>query len=212
MRGQPIGHPDWTIDTEIIDHERGKRTSATRVDGGYVLVRAKVFDETGRLIATGVKSEYSENFPDYVEKAETGAIARALAVAGYGTESALDLDEGIEGGRIADSPVATPIITASAITGVGRGGTSATATDPQVREVARLARDLGLDAQAIVDLVQNYTKVETPLLPADPDLQSQALRALFTRMSGTDIGAIVNVLRLMKEQEDGPVMEVDEEP
>jgi hypothetical protein len=79
MRGQPVGHPDWTIDTEVVEHDRGKRISAVKVEGGYALVRANVFDETGRLIATGIKSEYSENFPDYIEKAETGALSPSLA-------------------------------------------------------------------------------------------------------------------------------------
>jgi hypothetical protein len=86
-------HPDWGITTSIVDLDFG---------AGYAVIRAEVTNETGRLIASGMKSETKAGFADFVEKAETGAIARAVAIAGYGTEDALDLDEG---DRIADSPV-----------------------------------------------------------------------------------------------------------
>lgn len=87
-------HPDWTINTSVVDMDFA---------AGYAVIRAEVSDETGRLIASGMKTETKSGFGDFVEKAETGAIARAVAIAGYGTEDALDLDEGE---RIADSPVA----------------------------------------------------------------------------------------------------------
>jgi hypothetical protein len=49
------------------------------------------------------KSECKENFDDFAEKATTGAIGRALALLGYGTQFALaDLDEGE---RIVDAPL-----------------------------------------------------------------------------------------------------------
>jgi hypothetical protein len=41
-------------------------------------------------------------FPDYIEKAETGAIGRALAMCGYGTLQAPEFDEQ---DRLADMPV-----------------------------------------------------------------------------------------------------------
>jgi hypothetical protein len=196
MRGNPVPHPEWTIDTEIVDHERGKRTSPSRVDGGYAVVRANIYDETGRLIATGLKSEYSENFSDYLEKAETGAIARALAIAGYGTESALDLDEGAEAGRIADSPVA-PTVTGSSVAGVGRGGHVGAANEPQIREVARLSRELGLAAEVILDIAATYTSVPTPELPSDPALQGPVMRRMFESMSGEEIGKVVTALKTL---------------
>ena len=40
--------------------------------------------------------------PDYIEKAETGAIGRALAMCGYGTLQAPGFDEQ---DRLADTPV-----------------------------------------------------------------------------------------------------------
>lgn len=83
-------HKDWTIDAEIIEH-----------DATHAIVRAYIKDETGRQIATAVKSETKVGFSDFLEKAETGAIGRALALCGYGTQFAPELDEGE---RLADSP------------------------------------------------------------------------------------------------------------
>ncbi len=85
-------HPDWSIETELI--------SVTDVSA---YARALIRDEQGRLIATSHKYESIQGFPDFIEKAETGAIGRALALIGYGTQFCADeLDEGA---RIVDAPV-----------------------------------------------------------------------------------------------------------
>lgn len=85
-------HPDWSIETELI--------SVTDVSA---YARASIKDEKGRLIATSHKFESIQGFPDFIEKAETGAIGRALALIGYGTQFCADeLDEGK---RIVDAPV-----------------------------------------------------------------------------------------------------------
>lgn len=85
-------HPDWSIETELI--------SVTDVSA---YARATIKDETGRIIATSHKFESIQGFPDFIEKAETGAIGRALALIGYGTQFCADeLDEGK---RIVDAPV-----------------------------------------------------------------------------------------------------------
>lgn len=85
-------HPNWSIETELL--------SVTQ-DSAYA--RAVVKDETGRIIATSHKFESKRGFPDFIEKAETGAIGRALALVGYGTQFCADeLDEGE---RIVDAPV-----------------------------------------------------------------------------------------------------------
>ena len=85
-----------------------------RVETDFVLVndektiaRAKVtvFNNEGIEVkcATATKRETKKDFSDHTEKAETGAIGRALALMGYGTQFAIaDLDEG---NRLADSPV-----------------------------------------------------------------------------------------------------------
>jgi hypothetical protein len=83
--------PTWSIETSFV--ERSDRAA---------LARAEIRDEGGRIVATSHKFENVQGFPDFLEKAETGAIGRALALIGYGTQFCADeLDEG---DRIVDSP------------------------------------------------------------------------------------------------------------
>ena len=59
----------------------------------------------GRGSASAYGSESRSDFPDYLEKASTKAVGRALAALGFGTQFACDLDEG---SRLADAPVPRP--------------------------------------------------------------------------------------------------------
>jgi hypothetical protein len=82
----------WGITAEIVS-----------TDDTSCLSRASITDPHGRVVATGHKREHKAHFPDYEEKSLTGAVGRALLMAGYGTQYALDeLDEGE---RIVDAPV-----------------------------------------------------------------------------------------------------------
>lgn len=83
--------PNWTIETNFTECSQEESTC-----------RAVIKDETNRIIATGHKHETKKGFADFREKAETGAIGRALAHVGYGTQFAPELSEG---DRIVDSPV-----------------------------------------------------------------------------------------------------------
>lgn len=64
-----------------------------------------VLDNNNNEIRTSsaIKSEHKTNFHDFAEKAETGAIGRALALLGYGTQ--FTGDELNEGSRLVDSPI-----------------------------------------------------------------------------------------------------------
>ena len=73
-----------------------------RRDKGYARFRAIIDDGKGGH-AEATKTESAASFPDYAEKAETGAIGRALALLGYGT--AFTGDEFNEEHRIVDAPV-----------------------------------------------------------------------------------------------------------
>lgn len=78
-------HPDWSLITEII--EGG-------YEAGWATLRATVRNAQGDIISTGTKTESKQDFPaGWIEKAETGAIGRALAMAGYGTQFAPELEE-----------------------------------------------------------------------------------------------------------------------
>jgi len=85
MREATIG---WSVTTEPV------------MFGDVSLMKATIFDETNRVIATAHKTVVSFKGGD-IEKAETGAIGRALSIAGFGTLQAGDMDEG---DQIADSP------------------------------------------------------------------------------------------------------------
>lgn len=83
---------DWSIETKPL-----------HFDGTGAVFQATIKDASGRIVATATKSETKQGFADYIEKAETGAVGRALAYCGYGTQFCGDeLDEGA---RIADAPV-----------------------------------------------------------------------------------------------------------
>lgn len=75
----------------------------------YAVFQAEIHimtDKGPMLVATAHKKETAGGFPDFLEKAETGSIGRALALLGYGTQFAADeLDEG---NRLADSPLPGP--------------------------------------------------------------------------------------------------------
>ena len=87
--------PDWGIETEILSHDKERS-----------LVRAIIRNETGRIIAQASKQEDQFGFKDgHLEKAETGAIGRALALIGFGTQFASEFDEQE---RLADSPIGRP--------------------------------------------------------------------------------------------------------
>ena len=85
-------HPDWSIETHPLHLD---------IEGGVAVYQATVRDAEGRVIATATKVETRANFADFVEKAETGAVGRALAMCGYGTQFAPELNEGE---RIVDAP------------------------------------------------------------------------------------------------------------
>lgn len=82
---------NWVISTECV--ERTKE---------YVIFKAIISDENNQVKCMAHKVEHYSHFQDALEKAETGAIGRALALIGYGTLFALELSEE---DRIVDSPI-----------------------------------------------------------------------------------------------------------
>jgi hypothetical protein len=79
-------HPDATIETQLVEH----------VDN-VAIFRAEVRIPTGGC-ATGYGSESAGDFRDYLEKAETKAIGRALRALGYGAQFSTDDELGPESG------------------------------------------------------------------------------------------------------------------
>jgi hypothetical protein len=101
-------HPHAQIFTEVQEHDR---------EDGYARVKARIqYDyvapdgSTRSAIAESTGTETASDFPDYLEKAETKAIGRALAALGYGTQFAEDFDMRNPDGsqHVVDAPVERP--------------------------------------------------------------------------------------------------------
>ena len=85
-------HPDFGINAE-----------ALTITEDHAIFKATITNADGAQVSSGHGSESKRDFGDFIEKAETKAIGRALAMLGYGTQFAADeLDEGA---RIVDSPI-----------------------------------------------------------------------------------------------------------
>lgn len=70
-------HPDWELSTEII-----------KADDVVVIMQARIYNADGKCISTGHAEEFRANgqinSTSALENAETSAIGRALAAAGWG--------------------------------------------------------------------------------------------------------------------------------
>jgi hypothetical protein len=89
----------------------------------YCTFAAEIQDASGRLIAKAHKTEHEKHFADYREKAETGAIGRALALCGYGTLFAQELEEPITPAgdmRIVDTPQRKKITATATVLPAGK--------------------------------------------------------------------------------------------
>lgn len=87
--------------------ETGWAYATNIIEGGYqaefATIQATIFNPAGQIIATGIKTETKNDFPQgHVEKAETGAIGRALGGCGFGTQFDPSLEE--DGNRPCDAP------------------------------------------------------------------------------------------------------------
>lgn len=108
--------PEGTIETELVhldldreteeevfvwNPEKRRSEKVIKKALGMAIFRATVKDGKGGM-AVATKMEKAASFPDFLEKAETGSIGRALAMLGYGTQFAPELQEEH---RIVDAPV-----------------------------------------------------------------------------------------------------------
>lgn len=92
FRDPDDGLPSYGIQTEMLEHGEN-----------WAVFSATITDPNGMVVSTGHGSESQKDFGDYLEKAETKAVGRALAMLGFGTQFVGDeLDEGE---RIVDSPI-----------------------------------------------------------------------------------------------------------
>jgi hypothetical protein len=136
-------HPDASIETELVSHE-----------DNVAVFRASIGIPEGGS-ATGWGTESASDFRDYLEKAETKAIGRALAALGFGTQFCPDFEFGAAVGRVVDSPVKVdrgarmPTRQRSDSATVAAIGPDQPATERQLRFLQAVAREAGIDAASL---------------------------------------------------------------
>jgi hypothetical protein len=139
-------HPDASIETELVTHSNAE-----------AIFRAQVAIPGGGS-ATGWGSEDAQSFGDYIEKAETKAIGRALAALGFGTQFCADFDFGAAAGRVVDAPVTIPLRTINEGSGErARPTAELPATDRQRNLIQAIARELKLSGKTLDELSRDQT-------------------------------------------------------
>jgi hypothetical protein len=78
-------HAYWSIVTDV-----------EQLADKAVVMKATIKDNWGNVIATARKKETEAGFQDYIEKAETGAIGRALAMCGHNVQNTIPFSVNIE--------------------------------------------------------------------------------------------------------------------
>lgn len=137
-------HPDAVITTELITHE-----NSVAVFKAHVSI-------PGGGSSTGWGSEGYDDFRDYLEKAETKALGRALAALGFGTQFTPDFDfaEGQE--KVVDAPVRLARqrqLVDFAQERQGQAAERQSMTDRQKSFIRQMAREKGLSDQAVDEQV-----------------------------------------------------------
>lgn len=137
-------HPDATVETELVSHADNIAVFRARIaipDGGS---------------STGWGSETAGDFRDYLEKAETKAIGRALGALGFGTQFCPDFEFGAAAGRVVDAPVKSAASARGSTAqerqapiAVAAIGPDQAATQRQLRYLQAVAREAGLDGPSL---------------------------------------------------------------
>jgi hypothetical protein len=193
--------PEGTIETEMVHLDLDRETEEdgyawnndtrrsekiVKHANGFVVFRAAIKDGKGGS-ATATKSEKAASFPDYIEKAETGAVGRALAMLGYGTQ--FTGDELNEEHRIVDAPVdrgapssessgngRRPVASVRPAVTSGDGKANGTGSDESVSDAYATEQQLA----SIRKLCQHLGKPE----PEDPGTMSYLnAKELITQLS-----------------------------
>jgi hypothetical protein len=165
-------HPDWAVDTVPL------------VIGDNIVVKATVQNDTGAQVGSGLATVRSASSSREswagreFEKAETAAIGRALAVAGYGTQ--FTDEEFSDNGYLADSPTVWPSIASlKELFDVTRRKLIPGATDVEIAKLAGIDNPYDLTAWGIYPdrtAAANAIKAAwDPDLPGPPAGQQQPL-------------------------------------
>lgn len=115
-----LARESYVVRTELVELDR---------EAGWAHFRTVARDVLGNE-SVMYGSESAKDFPDYIEKASTKSLGRALLGLGYGTAFAPEMDEGE---RVVDAPVERRAAAARK----ANGSAAATATPPRRQTVIR---------------------------------------------------------------------------
>jgi hypothetical protein len=160
--------PDARIVTEL--HSHGDQEA---------IFRAEITIPGGGS-ATGWGTETFGDFRDYLEKAETKALGRALAALGFGTQFCPDHDFGSSQGHVVDSPVDT-----GNYQGTRSASTNQPITPRQLNFILAIAQSKGLS--------EDWLNTEVQVLYAKP---------LVEDISRRDASAFIDRLHALPTSED----------
>lgn len=140
--------PHGKIETQVID-----------VNPDFAVLRAEIYqlDENGTMFGSATSHGFVEKraFESYVEKAETKAIGRALAVLGYGTQFTDDAEFGNGYANTNGVQGPPPERPAPARAQAGRNSSNGTITDTQKKAVRNLQSRLGWSDEKLQAFVGN---------------------------------------------------------
>jgi hypothetical protein len=131
---------------------------------GYATVRAEIYDRENFVVSTGTKTEEKKDFPaGWVEKAETGAVSRALSMMGYGTSFDDTLFNYDQEGHVTDSPQGKTIPQTTTTVPVATTPSPTNGTVPPTirdwqKKVKVLADGDKLPAKEVIEVVKHHFK------------------------------------------------------
>jgi hypothetical protein len=142
-----MAQTSYTIQTELVEHDR---------EAGWAHFKTSVRDVLGNE-ATMYGSESVRDFPDYIEKASTKSLGRALLLLGYGTAFTSEIDEG---DRVVDAPVPSPpAAPTSAVT-------ERASANADMLTIETWCREHGVSGKALADYCNRFGKLN-PRNPKD---------------------------------------------
>ena len=175
-------HPNAIIETELVSE-----------NGQLAVFRARVAIPGGGS-ATGWGTEGPDDFRDYIEKAETKALGRALAALGFGTQFCPDFEFGAAAGRVVDAPIDFASTRgrrlASASSGEAErriGAVNQAATPRQLKFIQAIGREAGLsDADLDREATEAFGQPVDALGRRDASVMIERLQA---RRTTTDLAS-----------------------
>jgi hypothetical protein len=168
-------HPDADLQTQVVHY-----------DDDHALFKATI-SIPGRGSATGYGSETRADFREFMEKAETKAVGRALAALGFGTQFCADYEFSEGSNKVVDSPVDFAStrgrqLAAGSSNGHAPAPNGDGISDKQIGFVRKLGTELGLSQDQLAKHIEQlYSKPIAELTKAEA---SELIERMKTKAAG----------------------------